>query len=113
MRLSSRSPAGVILTCFRTRKGALRTVEREAGDYLEELVFTNSSRIQHDLDERVSESRRRLEAEIRARLREVCTSAEGALEQARTKRAAGEDAVRAEVARLDGLGGRTEALLPR
>ena len=102
----------MILTYFRTRKGALKAVAREAEEYLETLLVTNSSRIQYDLDERVSESRRRLEAEIRARLREVSASAERALEQARTKRAAGEDAVLVEVKRLDALRSFT-ALLPK
>jgi hypothetical protein len=113
MRLTSRSAGAVILTYFRTKGGAFEAVAREAEEYLETLLVTNSSRIQYDLDERVTESRRRLEAEIRARLREVCTSAEGALEQARTKRAAGEDAVRAEVERLDALRRFTEALIPK
>jgi hypothetical protein len=112
LRLTSRSAAGLLLTYFRTKKGALETVVREAGDYLEELIFTNSSRIQYDLDERVAESRRRLEAEIRARLREVSASAERALEQARARRAAGEDAVRVELNRLEALRRSTEALTP-
>jgi hypothetical protein len=84
--------------------GALRhAVGRDASAYLERLLFSNSARIQNDLIERVRESRRRLEAEIRSRLSEAVQSAVSALERAKARHAEGEASVAAEIGRLDGL----------
>ncbi|HVO52550.1 MAG TPA: dynamin family protein [Thermoanaerobaculia bacterium] len=81
--------------------GALRrAVERDTAAYLEHLLQVNSARVQNDLIERVRESRRRLEAEIRARLSEAVRSAASALERANARRAEGEASVAAELSRL-------------
>jgi predicted GTPase len=78
-----------------------RRVSRAAHRYLEELLVVNSSRVEGDLDSRVEEGRRLLEAEVGALLRELTEAAEQASEQARRARAAGEDVVRASVAATD------------
>jgi hypothetical protein len=80
-----------------------RAVGRDAAAYLERLLSSNSARIQNDLIERVRESRRRLEAEIRSRLSEAVQSAVSALERAKARHAEGEASVAAELGRLDGL----------
>jgi GTP-binding protein EngB required for normal cell division len=103
MYLTSRSPAQWIADILQPAEAARRRMEREANDYLERLVSTNSARIMHDLDDRVLESRRRLEAEIRRYLRDACTSAERALERACRGQAAGRQAVQAEVERLESI----------
>ncbi|HEX7603094.1 MAG TPA: dynamin family protein [Polyangiaceae bacterium] len=77
-----------------------RAVERDAAAYLERLLSSNSARVQNDLIERVRESRRRLEAEIRARLSEAVRSATSALERAKVRRAEGDASVAAELRRL-------------
>ena len=77
-----------------------RAVGRDAAAYLERLLSSNSARIQNDLIERVRESRRRLEAEIRARLSDAVRSATRALEQAKERRAEGDASVAAELRRL-------------
>jgi hypothetical protein len=69
-----------------------------------------SNRIVSDFDDRVTESRRGFELEIRAALGEVATSAESALERAKECRAQGSQAVQQEVVRLDTLGDRLTAL---
>jgi predicted GTPase len=84
----------------RSRDALGRAVERDAAAYLEELLATNSARVQNDLIERVCESRRRLEAEIRVRLSEAVRSAKSALVQARARRAEGDASVAAELRRL-------------
>jgi len=63
------------------------------------------------LDDRVAESRHRLEAEIRASLKEIYASAERALERARTAQAAGDAAVRRELGRIETLGAKVRAIL--
>jgi hypothetical protein len=81
-------------------------------DYLTTLLEHNSTRVINDLDERVLESRRRLESEISKRLREGLDSAVTALERARNQFEAGQDAVEEELARLDSIDGKILALLP-
>ena len=97
------SPFSWVLDRFRTPGALRRAVGRDAAAYLERLLSSNSARIQNDLIERVRESRRRLEAEIRARLSEAVRSATSALERAKARHAEGEASVAAELGRLDGL----------
>ena len=85
---------------FRSRK---RIVNRTLVPYLERLLYTNATRIENDFNERVLESRRRLEYELRARLREVYATAEQALTRARAVRASGAASVEAELDRLERL----------
>lgn len=92
------------------RSRRTRAIERDAGRYLERLLEVNSARTKNDFVERVVESRRLLEKEVRDRLRELCASAEGALEAARQTRAAGSQAVKAKLARIEALRSQTDAL---
>jgi ribosome biogenesis GTPase A len=102
--LSVAQPSPVrLLDRFRTTGALRRAVGRDASAYLERLLSSNSARIQNDLIERVRESRRRLEAEIRSRLSEAVQSAVSALERAKARHAEGEASVAAEIGRLDGL----------
>ncbi len=96
----------------RDKEHAITAAQHDAGEYLSKILEHNSTRVLNDLDERVLESRRRLESEIRERLHEVCDSAARALERARARRSAGAEAVSAERARLDDLRRKVEALLP-
>lgn len=74
--------------------------------YLKTLLEHNSTRVVNDLDERVLESRRHLEAEISNRLREGLDAAVTALERARARQAAGTQAIEQELARIESLEGR-------
>jgi hypothetical protein len=76
---------------------------RSATEYLERLLSSNSARIQNDLIERVAESRRGLEADIRARLTEAMEAAERALERARERHTKGREAVRCEIEGIEAL----------
>jgi GTP-binding protein EngB required for normal cell division len=77
-----------------------RAVGRDAHRYLERLLEINSARVTNDFEARVSESRRGLEEELRARLRNLSASAERALAAARLAQTAGTAAVSAELLRL-------------
>lgn len=83
--------------------GAYGPIEREASVFLERLLELNSSRVQSDLDDRILESRRGLETDIRILLREVSAAAERALEHARAARAAGGPAVETALGRTAAL----------
>ena len=74
--------------------------ENNALNFLEHLLDTNASRVQGDVEQRVVESRLRLESDVRKLLREVSTSAEQALSRARELNAAGVSAVQKELERL-------------
>jgi GTP-binding protein EngB required for normal cell division len=108
---TTRTPLGWVADVLRTRKWAVRAAIRRAGEYLDDLVEANSSRIANDLVERAASSRARLEAEIRTRLREISERARRALEGARRRREEGRPAVEAELSRLEALRDEAEALL--
>jgi len=73
----------------------------DAREFLDQLFEVNSSRVQSDVDDRVRESRKRLEAEIKAVLREASATADRALTRARAAQLAGAPRVQAALARLD------------
>ncbi len=89
-----------------------RAIERDASSYLERLLEVNSARIKNDFLDRVVESRRLLEKELRDCLRELSASAERALEQARQAKAAGSAAVSAKLEWIRTLRAETQALRP-
>jgi putative protein kinase ArgK-like GTPase of G3E family len=78
-------------------------IVRDAQEFLDHLLEVNSSRVQNDVDERVRESRKKLEADIKGVLREASAIADRALARARTAQAAGVPAVEAALTRLDGI----------
>ncbi len=94
--LTAGTPGTWFVDLFRSRDAMLRAMDQSVGDYLERLLMTNATRIENDFNDRVLESRRRLESELRARFKELYASADRALDRARTTRAAGEHAVQRE-----------------
>jgi len=76
-------------------------IVRDARDFLDQLLEMNSSRVQSDVDERVRESRKKLDAEIKEVLREASAIADRALARARAAQSAGAPGIRAALARLD------------
>jgi predicted GTPase len=85
------------------RRLRIARFKHDAGDYLERLLRTNTSRVVFDLEQRVEVSRRRLESELRFLLEQITTSASRALARARERRQAGQEAVAAELNRIDAL----------
>jgi hypothetical protein len=79
-----------------------RSATAQATAYLERILQANSSRLANDLKERVAESRRVLEREIRGRLEQVTAVAETALQRAERVQTQGNDAVVTEIEKLDG-----------
>ena len=84
-------------------------IERDVEKFLNELFETNGTLIRNDLDAMVMESRRRLESELREFLQRTRISAEQRFSRTRATLAAGEDAVRGELARLNGVRAQVEA----
>lgn len=96
-------PASPLLYSLDAMMGALhilRWFRKDAEKFLEQLLDTNASRVQGDVEQRVVESRLRLESDVRRLLREVSASAEQALSTAREVMAAGTNAVTNELERL-------------
>jgi GTP-binding protein EngB required for normal cell division len=75
-------------------------IAADAHEFLDRLLETNSERVRNDLENRVTESRRRVESEIRAMLRELGAVVERALARARTAHQAGTSAVESSLKRL-------------
>jgi GTP-binding protein EngB required for normal cell division len=97
---------------FHTRQRQVATIEAEVRRYLDTLLTINSTRILNDLDERVRDSARRLEAQIRWHLKEVRDTARRTLEHAARKQSQGAEAVRTEIERIDSLREQLFTLLP-
>lgn len=96
-------PASPLLYCTDLVMGALhirRWFRKDAERFLETLLDTNASRVQGDAEQRVVDSRLRLESDVRKLLREVSATAEQALSNAREVMAAGTNAVAKELERL-------------
>jgi GTPase SAR1 family protein len=81
--------------------GVYGPIVEEVRKFLRQLLDTNSTRVQNDVDERVMESRRRLESEIRLALADVSGVAARALTRAREVRAAGAPSVDLALSRLE------------
>jgi hypothetical protein len=95
------SPLSSLLDQLRPAARVRRAVVAKAGWVLDRLLTTNSSRVQFDLTDRVRESRRKLESEIRGRLAEALRSARAALERAHARQATGAESVQTELGRLE------------
>ncbi len=99
-------PASPLLYCIDIFMAVLHLrhwFRKDAERFLETLLDTNASRVQGDAEQRVVESRLRLESEVRKLLREVSASAEQALISAREIMAAGQTAIAEELERLRNL----------
>ena len=81
--------------------GLLAKIRREAEEFLELLLEVNTARVQSDFDERLRESRRSLETEIRALLQETMSTGESALARARAAQVSGAAAVQGLLTHLD------------
>jgi GTP-binding protein EngB required for normal cell division len=68
-------------------------IQKDAEEFVEQLLEVNSARVQSDVEERVGKSRRELEAEIRKNLRGASEMAERALKHARAAQEAGREVV--------------------
>lgn len=111
LTLAGPGPLTWVLDWVRPRRLALASVRRGAREYLKRLLETNSARVANDLNERVLESRRALETELRGRLKQALSSAERAVARARERNAAGRQAVEGELSRLAATAAALEGLL--
>jgi len=83
---------------------ALALARRRTTRYLDQLIVTNSARVVNDFSERVLDSRRALEREIRTSLHLLVSGAERAFERAQARHAEGAGAVRDALAQLESAG---------
>jgi hypothetical protein len=103
MTLSEPGVGTRLVDACRSSVGLRAAVDRGARAFLDRLLDTNSQRVANDLRDRVRESRRGVEREIRRRLRAVVGVAERALERASSLRARKTDSEQ-EVRRLEAFG---------
>jgi len=95
------SPLLLLADLVRGLLGSRQRMLRDAQDSLDQLLEVNSSKAQSDIDERIRESRKKLESEIKRSLAEASLVADRALAHAKPAQAAGVPAVEAALARLD------------
>ena len=81
--------------------GGYGVLEKKGHEFLARLLETNSARVESDLNQRVADSRRRLEREVRALLEETLTATMQALSRVREIRSRGEAAVESRLSQLD------------
>ena len=93
MHLTSVGALDWLLDRARNHATETRAINRDAIEYAEHLLASNSSRVIFDLRDRLSESRRALQSELRSILTEINASATRALAQARELRKNGQSAV--------------------
>lgn len=91
------SPLLYLIDCVTGTLHIRSWVRKDGVNFLEHLLDTNAARVQGDVEQRVVESRLRLESDVRKLLREVSTSAEQALSKARELIEAGAGAVQHEL----------------
>lgn len=103
MTQTSQSPAAWVLDRLRSREGQLAEIERTVGAYLETLLFTNANRIANDFNERLLESRRTFQLEIRNALAEVASTTRHALARAEARLSQGSQAIDVEIRKIDFL----------
>lgn len=89
------------------------SIERDGIAFLERLLEVNSTRVQSDVNERVLESRHRLEADIRTLLRDVAHVAERALAHARAAQRSGAAGVQSALTRFDSLEREVQSFVAR
>jgi len=75
-------------------------IDKTATNFLAQLIDTNASRVQGDVEQRVVESRLKLESEVRKLLAQVIVSAENAVSRARQVLTSGAEAVQHELKSL-------------
>lgn len=92
--------------------GIRSSIINSSEGFLDQLLDTNSARIQNDLARRVAESRRALESAIRARLTEAAKLAARSLHRARTAHAEGAAAIAQALAQIDASSVAVTALVP-
>jgi len=105
------SPLRWLADVFLSVVGGCKLITNDAREFLRHLLEVNSSRVQNDVLNRIQESRRRFEVEIRKLLHEVSRIAEQALNRARKVKEEGTPAVQSAIERLDRLERNISALV--
>jgi predicted GTPase len=97
------SPLRVLGDALRGLFGLRRGIERNALTFVAFLLELNATRVESDINDRVAESRRRLESQVGELLRRLAATARVALDEASRVRADGQAVIDAELRRLSEL----------
>ncbi|MCW5889346.1 MAG: hypothetical protein KIT14_02210 [bacterium] len=111
--ITSRSPARWFSDLFRLPGFFTSTLMEHPVDYLDRLIVANSTRVTSDLDDQVRESHRRLEQELRERIRDGYGIAERTLQRAQVQQRRGAEATAEERERLTAAREAIRAILQR
>ncbi len=104
------SPFGLVRDLAFGALGLRAPFLKSAGDFIAQLLETNSARVQNDLARRVAESRATLESAIRTRLNEASAIATRSLTRARALHAEGSSAVATALSQIDATTARVQPI---
>ena len=100
MPLTASGPLTALFDNVLPRRAVVARVRRRVSGYLDRVFETNASRAVNDLRERLHESRRAFQGEVRQILQRLIDAAEQAFDAAVAQHEHGADAVAAEIARV-------------
>ena len=111
MRYTSTSPFMVIAGVFVPRKRRLMMMKKELKDYMDWLIYANCSRYIGDINQRIIESRRRIEADFKDRIQFLLERMNSAIEYASLMKSEGEARIKGELENLRYIRSSVESIL--
>ncbi len=100
MRYTSSSPFSILLNIFLPKRKKLSLLKDELKDYLDWLIYANCSRYNGDINQRIIESRRKIESDFNRTISEIIEHTDKAVDYADMFVKEGEGRVENEVKRL-------------
>ena len=110
MKQGSASPVVFAIDLLKPKQIARSHILEDGLNYINWLLYANSSRVVGDINQRILESRRQLEYRLKLQLNEVTESARQGLALARSKLQNGDAAVKNEIERLKFAGSKIREL---
>jgi len=111
MRYTSTSPFKFILGIFIPKKRRILMMKDELKDYLDWLIYANCSRYIGDINQRIIESRRRIEGDFKNRILFLVERMNSAIDYASRMKSEGEARISSELKNLRDMRSYVEGIL--
>ncbi len=112
MRYTSSSPLNLLINLFLPARSRLTRMKGELKDYLDWLIYANCSRYNGDINQRIIESRRKIEADFRKMITDIVERTNEAINYAESVVREGEGKVDSEVKKLLALKDEVSGFIP-
>ncbi|MGC8926775.1 MAG: dynamin family protein [Myxococcota bacterium] len=100
MRYTSSSPLKFLINIFLPKRHRIRVMKGELKEYLDWLIYANCSRYNGDINQRIIESRRRIEADFKRKIDELIGRVNNAVIYADRFAKEGESRIKGEIYKL-------------